>query len=93
MVTLFICVAAGLIAIAALAVFLRRLSTPETYVYIEDDGTVRDLTPDDVEYLATPFLPGDGARPHIKWRYNERTPDGGLRGYLPRRKVPRRLRY
>lgn len=62
------------------------------YVYVEDDGSVRDLDPDEVEYLETDFLPNDGGRPYIKGRYRDKTPDGRLGGYLPRRKVPRRLR-
>ena len=62
------------------------------YVYVEHDGSVRDLAAEEIEYLDTDFLPNDGNRPYVKSRYSERTPDGGLGGYLPRRKVPRRLR-
>ena len=62
------------------------------YVYVEDDGSVRDPTPDEIEYLDTDFVGGDGNRPYVKNRYSQLTPDGSLRGYLSRRKVPRRLR-
>ena len=62
------------------------------YVYVEDDGTARELTPDQIEYLNTEFNPMDGNRPYIKSRYRQRTPDGKLKGFLLRRKLPRRIR-
>ena len=58
------------------------------FVYVEDDGSAHELTPGDAEYLATPFHPNDGNRPYVKWRYRSRTPDGRLRGFLERRKLP-----
>lgn len=58
------------------------------FVYIEDDGSARDLAPDEAAYLATPFEPADGARPYIKARYDARTPDGRLRGFLARDALP-----
>ena len=62
------------------------------YVYVENDGSVRDPTPDEIEYLDTEFLANDGNRPYVKGRYRQLTPDGSLNGFLPRRKVPRRLK-
>ena len=61
---------------------------PADFVWVEDDGSARELTPDETEYLGTEFLPGDGARPYIKWRYDTRTPDGRLSGFLERRRLP-----
>ena len=36
------------------------------YVYVEKDGTVRELDNEEIEYLQTDFKLGDGARPYIK---------------------------
>jgi hypothetical protein len=62
---------------------------PGQYVYIDDDGSARELTPDEEVYLATEFLPGDGAAPYVKSSYRQRTSTGLLRGYLARRDLPR----
>ena len=58
------------------------------FVYVEEDGSARELFPDEAEYLATPFHPADGARPYIKDRYDSRAPGGRLRGYLERKWLP-----
>jgi hypothetical protein len=58
------------------------------FVYVEDDGTARELTKDEIEYLETDFHGSDGARPNIKFDYWQRTPDGRLRGFLDRSKLP-----
>lgn len=65
-----------------------RSGAPVRYVYIDDDGSARELTPDEEVYLATEFELGDGAAPYVKLSYNYRTPDGRLRGYLARRDLP-----
>ena len=62
------------------------------YVYVEDDGTVRELYDDEIEYLKTEFLPADRGRPYIKSRYSSLTPVGEIGGYIPRRRVPRRFK-
>jgi predicted metal-dependent hydrolase len=59
------------------------------FVWVNDDGSVRELTPDERDYLNTEFHPNDGARPYIKDRYRDRTPDGRLGGFLLRKRVPR----
>ncbi len=88
-----IAIAIALCSVGLLVVFVRWMrASPQSgadYVYVEDDGSIRDLAPDEIEYLDTDFLPNDGGRPYIKRRYSERTPNGRLGGYLPRRKVPR----
>ncbi|MBV8977821.1 MAG: hypothetical protein JO261_07400 [Alphaproteobacteria bacterium] len=61
------------------------------FVSVEDDGSVRELTQEEKDYLNTHFLPGDGNRPYIKDRYNQRTPDGKIGGFFLRRRVPRRV--
>ena len=54
------------------------------FVYMSDDGTTRELSRDEAEYLATAFDPADGGRPYIKASATSRTPDGRLRGFLRR---------
>lgn len=59
------------------------------FVYIEIDGTVRELHSDEQDYLTTDFLPNDGGRPYVKSNYNEEMPDGKISGYIRRRRVPK----
>lgn len=63
----------------------------EMLVYVNEDGSVRELTAADKRYVDTEFSPLDGARPYIKSRYSQRTALGHIRGYLPRSEVPKRL--
>ena len=58
------------------------------YVYVENDGTVRELDDEDKAYLSETFHPNDGARPYIKSRYRQKTPDGKLNGFIQRNRVP-----
>lgn len=62
------------------------------FVYVEDDGSARELDDDEQVYLKTEFHGGDGNRPYIKLRYESLTPDGKMRGYLPRRQLPSRIK-
>jgi len=62
------------------------------YVYVENDGTVRELDKDEVEYLQTEFEPTDGARPYIKDSYDQLTPDKKIFGFLNRSKVPKEIK-
>jgi hypothetical protein len=58
------------------------------YVYVNADGTARELHPNERQYLETEFLPGDGAAPSVKDSYAERNGWGEIRGYLERSKLP-----
>jgi hypothetical protein len=58
------------------------------YVYIENDGTAREVTKDELVYLKTKFSLFDGGRPYIKSSYEARTPDGRMQGFLLRSMVP-----
>jgi len=58
------------------------------YMYVEDDGSARELAPAELEHLNTEFDGADGNRPYIKRRYSSLTPDHRMRGYLLRRKLP-----
>jgi len=62
------------------------------FVYVEEDGSVRELNDDEVEYLKEEFSPGDGARPYIKSRYSGLTPDKKIWGFLARNRVPKEIR-
>ncbi len=64
---------------------------PYPYIYIEDDGSVRELNPSERLHLETPFLPMDGARPAIKAAYESKNGWGSVRGYLMRSKLPAEL--
>ncbi|MDQ3820313.1 MAG: hypothetical protein M3362_21885 [Acidobacteriota bacterium] len=59
------------------------------YVYVESDGSARELDADEREYLNTKFDPTDGARPYIKTKYESRDGWGKLSGYLRRRQLPK----
>lgn len=58
------------------------------FVYVENDGTVRELDKDEINYLKTDFKPTDGNRPYIKNSFEQLTPDNKLSGFISREKVP-----
>lgn len=60
----------------------------EVLVYINNDGSARELTDAEKKYVDTEFAPFDGARPYIKSHYWKRNGWGELRGYLQRNEVP-----
>jgi hypothetical protein len=55
------------------------------YVYVEGDGSARELELFEIDYLNTKFNEADGARPYIKNSYVALTPDGRISGFLPRK--------
>ena len=61
------------------------------YVYVEENGNVRELDKDETEYLSETFHPNDGGRPYIKRKYNDLTPDGKIWGFIARKNVPKNL--
>jgi hypothetical protein len=69
----------------------RRREPGFEFIYVNDDGSARELDADEREYLNTKFDHADGARPYIKFRYESLTPDGRISGYLRRRQLPRRI--
>ena len=60
----------------------------EALVYINADGSARELTEAEKKYVDTDFSPFDGARPYIKSHYSARNGWGDLSGYLIRSEVP-----
>ena len=61
---------------------------PYPYVYINSDGTARELHADECAWLETEYTLGDGAAPHVKDSYEERNGWGELNGYLKRAALP-----
>jgi len=60
----------------------------EVLVFIDNDGSARELTEAEKIYVDTEFSPFDGARPYIKSRYDQRNASGELTGYLQRQRLP-----
>ena len=60
----------------------------EVLIWINADGSARELTEADKQYVDTEFSPFDGARPYIKSHYEQRNGWGELTGYLHRKQVP-----
>jgi hypothetical protein len=87
----------GLLLTAGIFIYLRHFIPwrPEEsgfeFVYVNEDGTVIELNDEDVEYLKTEFSPADGARPYIKSRYKQLTPDKKISGFILRKRVPKRM--
>lgn len=63
------------------------------YVYIDDDGMLRELQPEEEEKLSSLFFIGDEADFYIKPRYESLNPSGRLGGYLRRHQLPGRAAF
>jgi len=55
--------------------------TPYPYVWVDEEGGVRELSPHEKEFLETPFSPGDGGAPQITLPAEKRL--GKSEGFLP----------
>jgi len=64
---------------------------PYPYVYVNNDGSFRELTDEDKSFLQEKFHPADSGRPYIKFRYKSKTPTGNIRGFCKRSKLPKGL--
>jgi len=92
---LFTYIIAGLIGLILILIFsfvayfylryppVRKKEPGFKYVYVEDDGSVREVSKEDEDYLTTQFHPADGARPYIKSSYKERKPDVRFPSFCP----------
>jgi hypothetical protein len=58
------------------------------YIYVNADGTARELHARERAYLETEYKGGDGAMPYIKDSYEERNGWGEIRGFLARAALP-----
>jgi hypothetical protein len=63
---------------------------PYPYIYVNEDGSARELHKRQRQYLETPFLGCDGGRPYVKWRYKQEHA-GDIKGFLKRTRLPRRI--
>src|SRR5205809_7828146 len=71
--------------------FLRKKEEGFKYVYVEFDGSIRELYKEEKDYLKQKFNGADSGRPYIKNTYDQKGPDGRLTGYIPRRRVPQNI--
>lgn len=62
------------------------------FVYVNQDGSVRELSPAEQTYLSKEFSGGDSGRPYIKSSYKSRDGWGSLSGFIERGKVPARIK-
>lgn len=61
------------------------------FVYVNQDGSARELSPGEQSYLSEEFVGADSGRPYIKWSYESRDSWGSQSGFLERRRVPARI--
>jgi len=57
-------------------------------VYVNQDGTVREVSPKEQKYLLQKFIPGDSGRPYIKGSYEALDGWGSKSGFMPRKLAP-----
>jgi hypothetical protein len=60
----------------------------EVLVWINADGSARELTASERQYVDAAYSPFDGARPYIKTQYAQRNGWGELSGFLHRQRLP-----
>ena len=90
--TTFVAIAVALVILLTWRVRPRRgLEEGFAFVYVNQDGSVRELSPDERVYLNSEFHGADGARPYIKATYKSRDGWGSMSGFITRRRVPARL--
>jgi hypothetical protein len=61
---------------------------PYRYIFVNDDGTARELHAADRVYLEQTFKPFDGGRPYIKSDFKALDGWGNVKGFLERSKLP-----
>jgi hypothetical protein len=66
----------------------RRPQAGFSHVYVNQDGSVRELSQGEQAYLSMKFDPFDGARPYIKSNYRSLDGWGSQSGNMERRRVP-----
>lgn len=82
----------GLIAYLVWKLGPRRRAEPGfKYVYVNQDGSVREVSPGEQAYLSEDFPGWDSSRPYIKTSYESSDGWGSQSGFIERRRVPSRL--
>ena len=61
------------------------------YVYVDEDGNVRELNAAEEEFVSSAIFLNDDADRYIKSEYESLTANGRLAGYLQRRRLPRQV--
>ncbi len=64
------------------------LQEPYAYVFVNKDGSVRELRSEERKFLETPFSPFDGGRPYTKDDYESKNGWGEIEGFCLRSKIP-----
>ena len=61
------------------------------FVFVEKDGSVRELNYNEIEFLNRAFYPGETARPVIRKTFEQ--PGGGrdISGFILRKRVPQKI--
>ena len=65
---------------------------PYPYIYVNTDGSARELRASERKYLETTFRPTDSGRPYVKSRYEQKNGWGEIRGFLLRSALPAEVR-
>ena len=85
----------ALFGIALLVAYLMRKGRPRRarepgfeFVYVNQDGSARELSPEEQGYLSQKFVGGDSGRPYIKSNYESVDGWGSQSGFIARRRVP-----
>jgi hypothetical protein len=60
---------------------------PYPFIFVNADGSARELHQGERDYLETGFHPADGGRPYVKGNYAAKDGWGSLAGYLKRSKL------
>jgi hypothetical protein len=61
---------------------------PYPYIFVNDDGTARELHTAERAYLEQTFIPFDGGRPYVKSNSKAHDGWGSVKGFLERSKLP-----
>lgn len=67
------------------------MKSTDGFVYVNQDGSIRELSPDEQEFLSHSLHPADGGRPYIKSSHSSQDGWGSVSGFLPRSRVPRSI--
>ena len=62
------------------------------FVYMNQDSSVRELSPAEQTYLSKEFSGGDSGRPYVKSSCKSRDGWGSLSGFIERGKVPAQIK-
>lgn len=66
----------------------RRRGPGFPFVYVNQDGSVREVSPGEQAYLSEDFSGGDSGRPYIKTTYESKDGWGSRSGFITRTRIP-----